>query len=364
MYKLYYLLTATGEVGAPIDAVSASWSIDLNKIESLSITVPKPQLVKQRKVWRTIGAGGALLTYTDTTGVERPIVAGPVVDWGAETKHTLELEVEGIRSIFTKRVVEHDMNLTGLSYGAIAWRLVLEGMDKPGGDLPIYHASPDEAHTRQRTYERWNLANNVIDKRLTELSNVIAGPDIMFRPEYVDSSKRRIRWGLYHGTVLNPFIQTKRTPDFDTTTARGDVAEVSVSSTGLDFAQRVWVTGAGEGEGVARDYAENLSTLNDGVPFMETVASDADQDKTEVLREKAAGYLAAQSQMIDQVTIQVHAGSVKNALGTYCVGDIASVTLGDDWLSIPGGTRDMRIIKASGSINSDLVQLDFQENSW
>ena len=49
-------------------------------------------------------------------------------------------------------------------------------------------------------------------------------------------------------------------------------------------------------------------------------------------------------------------------LGTFFVGDIAAVTL-NGWISVPSGTYPMRIIKMTGSLNSD-VTLDFQEATY
>ena len=90
--------------------------------------------------------------------------------------------------------------------------------------------------------------------------------------------------------------------------------------------------------------------------------SDADQANVAVLRQKAEGALVARQKMIDQVTLKFPAGSRKTPLGAFFVGDVAAVTT-RGWLSIPDGTRDMRIIKMSGSLESE-VTIDFQEAAW
>ena len=66
--------------------------------------------------------------------------------------------------------------------------------------------------------------------------------------------------------------------------------------------------------------------------------------------------------MTDQVTLKFPANSIKTPLGAFFVGDIASVTLAG-WLSIPAGTRDMRIIKMDGNLEPT-VTIDFQEAQW
>lgn len=364
MYKLYFLRTTTGEVGSVIDAPASSWSVTLNKTETLTATVMKSQLRKQDPIWYEPYSGGMLLTFTDVYGYERPIVAGPITDWGGETLDTLELSGEGIRAIFAKRTVGKNLSFTGMSLGEIAWRLCEEGMDKPGGKLPITHRQPYEKADHQRTYERWNLANNMVDKRLTEISEVEGGPDLMFRPEWVDDTHTRIRWVFVHGNDTVPYIPQDRDPDFDLTAKMGDTSEASLTSSGADLTTRVWVTGSGEGEGVVREYAEDLSKLNHSLPFLEIVESDSDQSDRKELQKKARGYLLAYSKMIDQLSLSVDMNSKKNPLGTYYVGDTAKVNIGDYWLSIPAGLKDMRLIKMSGSLGSNTVKLEFQENSW
>ncbi|WP_237220383.1 hypothetical protein [Rothia nasimurium] len=362
MYKVYFLRVTTGEVGSAVDARAVSWDIQLNDTESFSVTVGKDKLARTPRLWWAPWSGGVLITYTSPDGVERPVVAGPVVDWGKEDAETLELTCEGIRAIFRGRTVWRTLEYRGLSYGAIAWELCKHAMDKPGGALPIYHASPYEQATRERTYEGWNLANNQVDKRWEELSNVIAGPDIMIRPEWANPQKTRVKWGFYHGTHDWPFIAQAWTPDFDTTAPVSDIGDPQIISTGAHLVSRVWYTGAGEGEGIVRVYAENLRSVAEGVPFLEDVLSDSDQDKPEPLQAKADGALKARTAMLDQVTFTLQANSRKTPLGSFFVGDICRVTLAE-WLSIPGGSYDMRLIKMSGSLDGS-VTLDFQEASW
>ena len=151
-------------------------------------------------------------------------------------------------------------------------------------------------------------------------------------------------------------------PDFDTTAPSGEIGEVTVTSSAKGLVNRIWYTGAGEGAGTAIAYAENLDNVQAGAPFLEAVLSDADQDNVEVLRQKAAGALAVRQAMTDQVTLKFPANSIKTPLGAFFVGDIASVTLAG-WLSIPAGTRDMRIIKMDGNLEPT-VTIDFQEAQW
>lgn len=356
------MLTVTGEVGSPIDPVSLSWGIELNKIEDLTLTVKKKDFFKREKHWTAPWSAGVLLTYTNHLDEETPWVAGPIYDYGTETTTDIQLKAAGIRKVFENRVIWDDLTYRGMTYGDIAWAIIKHSMDRAGGGLPIVHGVPAEDGRFERTYERWNLANNGVDKRLTELSEVIAGPDMMFRPVWANDEHTKIRWEFVHGTKLSPLIPQSRVPDIDTTAPGSDVADVSIVTSGAAIRHRVWCTGSGEGEGVARGYAEDLSGVEQWQPFLEMVMSDADQSEVSKLEDKARGALGSVSQMVDQLAIKMDGGSTKNPVGSFHVGDRAMVTL-KGWHSIPDGSREMTIIKMSGDLTS-MVSVDFQEDSW
>lgn len=361
-WKVYSLRTTTGEVGSEYDPVSGSWGIDLNKTETIRIEVQKSELRNREKLWWMPWSGGVLFTYTGQDGVEEPIVAGPIYDYEYETTDTLTFLCGGIRKILERRLVWSDLSFKNMAYGDMAWGLVSHGMDKPGGKLPIIHGTPSENGRFEKNYQRWNLANNDIDKLLTDLSELQRGPDIMFRPQWADEDHTRIVWVMVNGTQLNPSIPQNGEPDFDTTAAKADIGAPTISSSAKYVNSRVWVTGSGEGEGVVRVYAENLVGVQNGMPFLETVISASDQSEQGALQAKANGALVSPYEMVDQVTFTVRANSRKHPLGSYHVGDTAQVTL-KGWLNIPDGTRPMKIISANGDF-TDAVTLDFQEDRW
>lgn len=361
-YALYWLDVRTGQVGAPIEASTASWEIQLNKTEELSLTVHKPSLARiPAYLWQP-PTGGVLLTHTGPDGIEYPIIAGPIHDWGNEQANSLEIKAAGVRYFFEHRVIHQNLRFTKTTLGEIAWALAVHGMDRPGGQFPLVHGTLADSGDRERTYDAWNVANNLIAKRWTELSNVINGPDIMIRPAWANEGRTAIQWVFVHGTEQYPFIAQEWVPDFDTTAAAGEIADITVASSGKNIAYRIWCTGAGEGEGTAIAWAEGLTAIVQGAPYLETVMSDADQANIAVLRQKAEGALAARQKMIDQVTLKFPANSRKTPLGAFFVGDVAAVTT-RGWMSIPDGARDMRIIKMSGSLESE-VTIDFQEAAW
>ena len=130
----------------------------------------------------------------------------------------------------------------------------------------------------------WDLANGGMDKRMSELSNVINGPDVMFRPEWTDGTKTKVRWGCYHGTSLSPRITSPDVHVFDTTAALGSISGVEVRTSSSYLVSRVWATGAGTGAGTLIARAEDRTLVDAGFPFYEDVISDtsvtADSEST------------------------------------------------------------------------------------
>lgn len=360
-WSAYFIATTSGQVGPAAKASSGYWSIELNGTESGSLTIPKTALRTVGREWfDPRRGGGVLLTYTHEN-VERPIVAGPVLNWPSETAESLTISFAGIREVFERRTLDRDLRFDGPSLGTIGWELAVEGMNRPGGLLPVVHGGIPEQTGRQRTYEAWNLSNNWIGKRWSELSEVIAGPDIMLRPRWTDGTKTAIEWAFVHGTELDPGIPQEWVPDFDGTAARGNLAGLTVRTSGANLASRVWAIGAGEGNGVARTYAQNLDAVNAGAPFLEAVLSEPDQEDESKLLAKAEGVLAVSQDVLVQITADVRADDPKAPAGSYNVGDLANVTLPDDLLTVPAGTRALRVVKASGDLGRTIT-LDFQED--
>lgn len=366
-WAVYLIRTVTGELGAQLDPVSGSWSIELNKTESGEVTVKKQDLAQIPRSWWTPWQAGVLFTYTDPWGDEKPVVAGPITGWPSESTDEFVLDWSGIRKILERRIITNNKEYRGLSLGTIAWRIVEESCDeKPSGGLPIVHASPeqtvDDDASHQRTYEAWNLSNNGIDKRLTEISEVINGPDIMFQPQWANDERTAIEWAMYHGTETRPPIIQTWVPDFDLTGPAPWAMDPTVTSEASHMVHRVWATGSGEGEDIARAYAEDLTSLRDWVPYMEKVITDSEQGDTTKLGAKAAGELANSKSMIDQLSMSIRADSKKYPLGSWMVGHTGNVTIAG-FFSIPDGMYPMRIIKASGGLD-EKVSLEFQQDAW
>lgn len=374
-WRAFFVQTMTGKIGAELDlAATGSWSIPLNGIESFDVTVPKTQLRAVGREWWSPFAASVLVSWERPDGTLVPWVAGPIVDDPAETRGkdgVATFSCKGIGAILEKRlVVEQDfsaktiqrsiMARKDMSLGTIVQDIVeVATTRRLGGQLPIVARSPRETGARlnQRTYEGWNVANNVAFKRIKEITEVRNGPDVMFRPEYTDDG---MQWGLFHGTAAQPAIAQDWTMDLDTTSSLSPVASVSPTSDGEQLANRVWWTGAGEGAGTLVQKAENKAALANYMPLLETVGSTSDTENYALLTEHALARLAAGRTPLRQLSMVVDGSDTRAEIGRWHVGDLARVTTGDEWMTVPVGTRFERIIAAKGSWNTGMVTLEFQ----
>ncbi len=377
--------TVTGDVGARLEIATdtGAWTYPLNDTESWSVKVKKDQLRKIDPRWWKWYRASVLVSWARRDGSLVPWLLGPIIDLPQETREVATLFCEGVGAILERRVVlprdygvpgeyENDMDALarfhvfrkGRSLGSIAQDIVELSTDyKLGGQLPIRYASPREhgSEYNQRTYFGYNLANNNTWKRLKELSGVIMGPDIRFQPEFTDDEQTHVRWAMYHGTARQPTIAQDWTMDLDTTSSRSTISTVVSRSDAANLANRAYWTGAGEDEGTLVRMVQDTRPLGQGDPLLEVVGSTSDSDNPDLLVAHARSALAAGQKPLQQLTITVDGSDPRSEIGRWRPGDLANVTIGDDWLSIDPGTHVLKLIAAKGDWATSMVDLEFQE---
>lgn len=373
--------TMDGRKGAQLDlAAPGSWSIPLNGIEDFSVATSKPQLRRLERAWWSHMRTSVAVSWQHEDGTLDAWVAGPVMGPPAESETTATLACRGIGAVFEKRVVlaqepvaspndpqtalmKSVVSLTGMSLGTIAQEVVKRSVAKVGGTLPIVYGTPREtgATLNRRNYEGFNLSNNGAWKRLTELTKVRNGPDIMFRPRWTDDGTH-LEWVMVNGTAAQPQIAQDWTMDLDTTSTRSPISKVDVKTDAARIANRVYWTGAGEGAGILARVVQDLSRLDDQMPLLEVVGSTSDSENGDLVRTHAEAELAAARAPITQISVKIDGADQRCEIGRWHVGDAANLTMGDDWLTVPKGTTPKRIISAKGSWTSATVDLEFQDD--
>lgn len=362
-WEVFAASTLTGEVGALLDVASGSWSDVINDAAEIRARVPTDQLVKELPRWWWSPWSGALLACHD--GV--PVAFGPIIKEPSGGPHITELEGGGFWSLMDMRVATPGdytdgaalaavmFNIEEGSLGTIAVRLVQSAQDRPSGWLPVTYRSPIElGNNRVRNYKGFNLSNNSVGKLLRELTAVINGPDIAFRPEWVPGQEgHRVQWGMWHGTEAVPFIQTEHPYTADLAAPRSGVVAPRVTADYTPYG-RVYATGAGEDEGTL--VRINTGPMRENLPMLETVISDTQTENADLLDSRSHAIL--NRGRIVQITTEHW--DPNTPLHATWAGDEAQLVWPDGWPQLPAGTYRARALSRSGSFTDTKMRIEFQ----
>lgn len=364
----------SGTVGGMVPAQAGTpWAVQLNAAATATITVPKDQVRGVPAVWRSQWSGGMVISHDDHV-----VLLGVIDEEPDEDLHTISFHLADVRAILDRRFVmsryylpheaaamaASEVAYSGLSLGSIAWRLVENATQRPFGALPIVHGSPDELTGHQRTYPGAELQHNSIGKRISEISGVIDGPDIMFVGERVDAGLAR--WVMIHGSENEPQLPQVREPVvFDQSAAHAaQLTALGVKSDGSRVAQRVYASAPAPqtSDGTTGEplWAIAETPGQPGVPLIERHVSSQSETLALLQRDARMAALAGQ-QPTRQLSLTVRMDDPARPYGTgWQVGDACEVQV-SGWLSIPDGVHARRIVAARGQIGSELVTVDFQE---
>lgn len=357
MWSAYLFRTTTGQIGPRLDYETVSWSIELNGIESIQLKLTKADLPKglDLKYWLSPWWAGVVLLWDDT-----PVVAGPITTRPNETLRAISVNCGGIRSVLANRVVVRDITVGfdlaksviyegGVSLGTIAKRVVQWAQIKAGGPLPISFPISDQTALdnadHQRTYRGFDLQNLDCDGILTKLSNVIDGPDIMFKPRLIRDNQ--LTFDMFYGTEDQPRISQSIVPVWDTVPERGEVSDMGVIYTGTYQTSRVYSIGAGQDEGLLITVDQDEAPLRDGFPLLEKVINVGSSEDENIVRSHGRAELSANSEALLEIQMTVRGDGPVFPFGTFWPGDLAHIYV-KDWISLPDGLTKMRILSMTG----------------
>ncbi len=365
MWTAHLFQVTSGQIGPRLNFESMDWSIELNGTETINMKLRKSDLPAiDLQYWLAPWWAGVALFWND-----EPIVAGPLITRPSESFDFLTIGCGGIRSILAKRLVAKDLSPTGwagfntdlltysgLALGTIAKRAVEASQQKAGGRLPISYALEDMAGGHERNYKSFNVSNISCDDILTKLSNVIDGPDIMFRPRLLRPNL--LTFDLWTGTDVQPRIYQKYSPIWDTTPAKGMVSNVNVIFTGTYQTSRVYATGAGQDEGTLIQVVTDDTLLQKGYPLLETVVNEGSSENPDVVLGHALSGLDVNNGALLEIQMTVRAdGPIP--LGSYWPGDLVEIVT-KGWLSLPDGVNRMRLLSITGD-HTNNVKISLQK---
>ena len=275
-WRLFAAETVTGRIVEDVPFVGApQWVYGLNQAGSLQVTVPIGPLDKARlrsllDYWRIswgiawghhIWQCGPVVTYR-YSDVDGP----PVVNIGCAGIWTL---------LTTKRVIANpswvgtniadaaaDTVLTGLSLHTIAKRLVQNDMTR-SGNLPIVLPA-DITGTAERTYPGYDLA--YVGERLAQLTQVIDGPEVEFRPEYTDSTRTAVQWRMRIGDPRLGDLGLPHAWDYQRA-----LTHVDEDGDGSQQQMETWVRGNGMERSLLTGHYTDTSLVTAGWPKLENI---------------------------------------------------------------------------------------------
>jgi hypothetical protein len=365
MWTAYLFQTTTGMIGPQLQFESMDWSVELNGTEEINMRLRKSELPKvDLKYWLSPWWAGVVIFWNN-----EPIVAGPIITRPSESFDFVTIGCGGIRSLLAKRLVAPDLSRTGwadfnksvaswsgLSLGTIVKRVVAYVQTKTAGKLPITYANGDMTGIHERNYKGFNISNINADDVLTKLSNVINGPDIMFKPRLLRADV--LTFDLWTGTDAQPRIYQKNTPVWDTTAENGFVSNMNVVTTGTYQTNRVYSSGAGQDEGTLLKVATDTRPLERQYPLLETTISEGSSENPDVVMGHAVAELEAnvESLMEIQMTVRID-GPIP--IGQFWPGDLVEVyTKG--WLALDDGRTQMRLLSITGD-HTNNVKISLQK---
>lgn len=367
--------TVTGQIVGDIPFIGTpSWSFGVDLDGSWGVTVRisdvgKAYLLSLLDMWRYswgIAWGGMLMQCGPATAANIPDdangtaqIAGTGI-WGLLTAKRLVISSAWSPSTPVTDPVA-DVNIGPTSLHTIAKRLVLEDLSRTGHDLPI--VLPDDIDgVNSRNYYGYELAP--VGQRLHELTQVDGGPEVEFRPRWVDDNQTAVQWYMRIG---NPSLGQLGYPHaFDY--PKG-VIQLPVSIDASLMTMAHFTKGAGTDRTMQVGYDTDPTLINAGWPALE----DADANHTSATEQDtldgwAAAYVSTYNAPVTVNNLIVRLDGTDGegnptgspTLDLVSAGDNAQVTTKNHSL-LPDGALGMRILSIENGSDATTAKLNVQE---
>jgi hypothetical protein len=349
----------TGRRLQDVQVVTGPWKKGLNGPGTVTITVAANDPdIKRLGLGNVATPGKAFLAVIENDVI---MEAGPI--WTHEYDRddgTLVLAAAGLWSYFDHRVlvpvlatgqspVGADTNLSNLTLGTIAKRLVQQAQTHTGGNVPVVFL-PDEVDpnpTNERNYLGADLG--LVGDRLEDLTNVIGGPDIDFAPRFTPD-RLGIEWVMRTGTKAQPQLSANTSHVWDISVAQTSVRKLKVRRTAEKLVARAWATGGRQSDTVMTSRYDNPTLTDAGFPLLESVdSSHSSVSVQSTLDDYAREAARVGYKPISFWSFEVRADASPQ-VGVYQIGDYCRLKLkGDPYL--PDNVTDghqRRIVSISG----------------
>lgn len=373
-YTAYVCETVTGKNLGPLDCKIDAWSRELNGTDTATVSLypsSKGGLSVANRDWLRLITQGPRMSLviewnTGPASAGSIVFAGPIWQRSWDGKRT-QITAQGVRSLFARRkalmwtlpYASQTVTYNNMTLGSIAVSLVqnvaLAGA-KAGSSLPIVFPTiiPDSDATHTRTYNGYSLTN--IDRCLTELTNVINGPDIDFTPSWTSAARTQLQYTMRVGTTAQPKLMQAAPISFDASQPKSAVKLFTAVDDARSMATTEWALGAGQGIGTLVSVAQSTSLTSQGWPLLEQQTDYKTILDQITLDAHTAGDLATFTAPITQFGLTVDI-TQPPTFGSYLPGDNVFVAVRNHvWIpdSPPAG-YPMRLVKLSGNSSTSAV---------
>lgn len=272
-----------------------------------------------------------------------------------DDEQSLSVTHDDIWSLIELRLIAEDRTssirtwkktYTGLSYDTIAKRIMQLATTGIGRTIPIRYED-DYPGGEKRTYNGYNL-DTALDA-LTEIMDLDDGPDIDFRPEWAPDGS--LRWTMRTGD-LSPEAQTI---EVNLAAPKNELKGIKYHRSARNTATHQVAVGEGSGVDMLVRTASRTGTI-----ALEVIDQFKNVKDTTQLQKNATSALAARK-LIRQIDFSIRADSPR--FGNMW--DLKPGTL-VRWYSlgkpcIPDGWHTSEIIRYSGNVTSDWIDLELQD---
>lgn len=250
---------------------------------------------------------------------------------------------------------------SNLSLGDIAAALVAQALAHVGGNLPLVApAAQGMTPGAARTYYGYEL--NQLGPRLVDLTNVVGGPEIAFRPRIKINDPTSIEWVMLAGTPAQPLLaQTGSDWIIDASVPQSMVSDIDVAIDATAMGTRVWEVGSGSQTGLMLSQANSTTLTSVGYPLLEVQDQHTSVVDQATLDAYSAAYLTGVSRPAAVWKVKVRNDGAPNAAGSggprlsqYQAGDYVTAIIGDDPYLAPGARRS-RILQIDGDLSEESV---------
>lgn len=377
-WRLFVAATRTGQIVASVPFVGVPrWEYRLNTSGGLTCTVPldaidKADLDELCTPWRWSWglAWGAHI-----------VQAGPVVTdryTDQEGPPTVDIGCGGLWHLLWRRVLVNpswaegqdvasplaDVVLTGRTLRQIAADIVSGDLSRTGHSLPIALPAADPAGAHERTYPGYDLA--MVGERLLQLTQVIDGPEVEFRPRFTTEAQTAMEWEMRAGSPRLGQLGYPHAYDYGQALTHVDYDRDGSAQTFGHFER-----GNGTERGLLTGYQDDktlISLEQYPWPDLESVGMSSTSDTDAVnLQSKAEGHLVTNSRPIVTWSATVRIDGTNGRGGQTRSPSLDLIRAGDNAVfalrghrRIADGTYQRRILGASSGATLDTAQLVLQ----